>query len=73
MPMKTQEDHVMADQMHVEQKETTVKVSVPGMQKLHEQPTAEIAEVLANVLRSRPNIVKMTYVVGQYIELTSAG
>lgn len=70
MPLMTQDDHVKQDQ-GFQPEQTTEKVVVPGIQTLHDKPTTEIAEVIANVLRSRPNIVKMTYVVGEYFELTT--
>jgi len=70
MNMKTQNDHVRQDKGF--QPETVVrKVTVPGMKTLHERTTREIAEVLANVLRSEQNIIELRYVLGDCIELVT--
>ena len=68
--LNTQDDHVRKDQGFVPE-ETTHKVTVPGLAQLHERPIAEIAEVLANILRAEKNIVKLTYTIGESIELVS--
>jgi len=46
-------------------------VVVPGIKTLHQRPVSEIAEVLANVLRSSPSIVEFRYVIGSHIEITT--
>jgi hypothetical protein len=66
----TQDDHVKED-LGFQPETVTDKVVVPGIQNLHDQSTVEVAEVIANVLRSRPNITKLTYVVGSHFEITS--
>lgn len=48
------------------------RLFLPGIEKLHEKSTQEIADVLANVLRSRANIRELRYVVGEYIEVKTA-
>jgi hypothetical protein len=48
----------------------TDKIVVPGIQLLHEKPTLEVAEVIATILKSRQNIVKLTYVLGSHFEVT---
>lgn len=67
---KTQGDIVAADQNY--QPETvTEKIHVPGIEKLHDLSASEIAEVITNVLRARPNIVAVKYVLGEYFEVTT--
>ena len=69
MKMHTQDDHVK-EELGYQPEEMTRKVTLPGMAKLHEKPIAEIAEALANVLRSEREILKLTYHVGESIEIT---
>lgn len=75
MRHKTQADIV--NQANAEEKvalggQETHKVVVPGIKTLHQQSAEEIAIVLTNVLRSAPNITKLEWVIGEYIQLTSA-
>ena len=70
MPAKTQDDLVREEQGY-QPREVTRKISVPGLESLHQKPTIEIAEMLALVLRSEPNIIELRYRVGEFIELTS--
>lgn len=70
MPAQTQED-LVRESMGYQPKETTRKVMIPGIQALHTKPTVEIAETLALVLRSEPNIVELRYRVGEFIELVT--
>ena len=66
----TQSDIVM-NETQKEFRNNITDVAIPGIEVLHQRPTAEIAEVLAAVLKSRPNIIKMEYVVGSHIRLTT--
>ena len=68
--MRTQDDIVKHDQGFQPQ-EVTDRVTIPGIELLHEKSTDEIAEVLTMVLRSRPNIRRFTYVVGSHFEITT--
>jgi hypothetical protein len=70
MQMKTQDDLVRQKQ-GFQPEEVTRKVTVPGLAQLHQRSTTEIAEVLANVLRSEQNIIRLTYTVGESIELVT--
>lgn len=70
MLKKTQDDHVKED-LGYQPKEVTRNVTIPGLDTLHQKPIPEIAEVLANVLRSERNIIKMIFTVGKGIELTT--
>jgi hypothetical protein len=70
---RTQADLVAQEEQKVFQPEVVAdRLFLPGIDKLHEKSTKEIAEVLANVLRSRANIREITYKVGEYIEIKSA-
>jgi len=71
MKKKTQADHVAEEMAALQPQETTQKVVVPGIETLHQRPINEIAEVLANVLRSAPNIIRMEFVTGSHISLTT--
>lgn len=71
MKKKTQADHVVEEMAGLQPKESVQRVVVPGIELLHQKPINEIAEVLANVLRSAPNIVRLDYVIGSHIELTT--
>jgi len=68
MVLRTQMDHVKQDKgfqpEYVER-----KVAIPGLQNLHEKPVQEIAEVIANVLRTERNVVEFHYVLGESITL----
>lgn len=69
MRPKTQDDIVRQDQGY-QPSEVVRKVRIPGIEILHTKPVNEIAETLANVLRSERSIKKLTYTVGKDIELT---
>jgi len=69
MRTKTQDDIVRQDQGY-EPAEVTRTVRLPGIEALHTKSITEIAEVLANVLRSERGITQLTYKVGKHIELT---
>lgn len=45
--------------------EVTDEVKFPGASKLHQQPRAEIAQVLTNMLKTRSNITKLEWVLGE--------
>lgn len=70
MPAKTQEDLVRM-KAAFEPTEKVQQVRIPGIEQLHNKPTAEIAEVLAMVLKSQPNIVEVRYKVGNCIEIVT--
>lgn len=50
--------------------EYTEKVSLPGITTLHQRSKEEIAEALANLLKSKNNIKALRYIIGESIELT---
>ncbi len=66
---KTQMDHVIEDQGYKEKFENR-EIKLPGIESLHTKPTGEIAEVLANVLKSHANIVAIKWEIGKAINLT---
>lgn len=66
---RTQEDLVRLDQGPVREEETT-KIRTPGIENLPGRTDEEVAAVITQVLKSRPNISKLTYVVGSHFELT---
>jgi hypothetical protein len=70
MPHKTQDD-IVRESQGFQPKFFTDKIVVPGIENLHTKPTTDIAEVITNVLRSRPNITQLVYVVGSHFEVTS--
>lgn len=69
MRTRTQDDLVSQD-MGYQATEETRYVKLPGIEQLHTKSVAEIAEVLANVLKSEARISKLTWEVGKGIELT---
>ena len=69
MRNKTQDDIVRQDQ-GFEDSTVVKRLRLPGIEVLHTKPTMEIAEVLANVLKSAQGITKIEFVLGKYIELT---
>ena len=68
MQKRTQEDHVV-EELGVQPEYDIERVSVPGVNKLHEKSTQEIGEVLALVLKSRPGVVELHYKVGEFVEI----
>lgn len=69
MAAKNQADLVL-ESGDIKEAFTTMKIKVPGIDVLHTKSKQEIAEVLANVLKSQNNIVQFKYNVGQSIEVT---
>lgn len=69
MRQVTQSD-IVRDKRGFVEDTITEKVRVPGVETLHQRPADEIAEILANVLRSRPSVTEVRYVVGDCIEVT---
>jgi len=69
MRPKTQDDIVREDKGYKPAEEVR-RVLIPGIEQLHTRPLNEIAEALANVLRSERGIKQITYVIGKHIELT---
>lgn len=49
----------------------TERIDIPGIESLHLKSTKEVAEMLANILKSRNKISILTYHVGKYVEITS--
>lgn len=68
MPALTQADLVAEEQLK-EERVTSEKIRIPGVESLHLKNRDEIAEVLVNVLKSRAGIKEIKYVVGKYIEV----
>jgi len=48
----------------------TTRVKIPGIETLHNRTRQEIAEVLANVMKTQQDITEIKYVLGKYIEIT---
>lgn len=72
MEFRNQEELVRSRGALVEEGEVvTDKLRLPGVSKLHERPTAEIAEALTTALKSRRNVKKISWTLGEdYIEVT---
>jgi len=70
MVKMNQTDHVLED-TEGRAEPVTVKLSIPGIKTLHQKPTTDVAAVLANVLRSQPNIIEVRYKIGEYIAITT--
>ena len=68
---KNQEELVQNDLDRDVLDRNTTELVIPGIENLHHRPTAEIAEVLATVLKSHVNIMKVEYMVGSYIRITT--
>ena len=68
----TQADHVAEDQegSYSNEKSITEKVNFPGMETLYKRPAKEIGEVLANLIKSKAGLTKITYDIKEGIELT---
>ena len=47
------------------------RIAIPGIENLHLRSAREIAEVLANIIKSRASITSLKYEVGSHIEVTS--
>jgi hypothetical protein len=69
MRQNTQED-IVRDQKGYVPETITERVTIPGIETLHERPSDEIAEALAIIIRSRNNITAIRYELGKFIELT---
>lgn len=69
MKAQTQGDIVQQDQ-GFKAEEEVIPVTLPGIQQLHTRSTEEIAEVLAVVLKSQRNVIRMDWKIGESIELT---
>lgn len=66
---KTQND-ILQNELAETPSQITERLNLPGIDKLHQQPFEDIGLVLANVLKSRGNIVSFKYVVGSHVEIT---
>jgi hypothetical protein len=69
---KTQQDLVRElDYEEGVDEEVIEKIRFPGAAQLHNQSKAEIADVFATILKSRPKLISFKYRVGlPYIEVT---
>lgn len=70
----TNQDQIVKQKLNMDFKirhEITEKLAIPGIENLHLKSAKEISEVLANVIKSRVGIKSFTYVVGQYLEISS--
>ncbi len=61
---------IMKQELSEKPRQVTDTLRLPGIDKLHLKSKDEIAEVLANVLKSRANITALKFVVGSHLELT---
>ncbi|HLX53966.1 MAG TPA: hypothetical protein VKR58_08490 [Aquella sp.] len=50
---------------------TTETLTPPGIQTLHQKDISEIADFLANIIKSRRGVTTLTYNVGHSITVTS--
>lgn len=66
---KTQND-LVEQQLSNIPKEVTEVLKFPGVETLHTKSKEDIAAVLANLLKSRNNVTKLTFVVGSHLEIT---
>jgi hypothetical protein len=66
---KNQADHVALDQPP-QPNEYVEQLVLPGIANLHNMSREDIADTLANILKSRTNIKALRYEVGKCIELT---
>lgn len=69
MPARTQED-LVKEKLSKQEKVITDRLTPPAIRDLHTKSLEDIATTLAQVLKSRPNIRKLTYVVGESIDIT---
>jgi len=70
MELQNQMDHVRQE-LGYQPEYTTREIAIPGIENLHERSAKEIGLVLANVLRTEPNIVKLEWEIGKPIRLTT--
>jgi len=68
--LQNQMDHVR-EELGFQPEYTVREVAIPGIENLHEKSVKEIGAVLANVLRTEPNIVKLEWELGKPIKLTT--
>ena len=64
---RNQEDIVRAS---LNDNVVTQKVGYPNADKVHTLPVNELADILARVIKSRPNVVEFRYVLGDGFYLT---
>jgi hypothetical protein len=60
----------LAQEEYVAGREKTEELKFAGYETLHERSREEIAECLVNVLKSRPRIKRVDWVVGQPLKIT---
>ena len=48
----------------------TERLALPGIETLHTKGAAEIAQVLANVIKSRHGVTKISFTFGECVEIT---
>ena len=72
MPEPRNQDEVVKEKMKKEALSETVteRVNPPGLKEIHKKSFAEAGEFLANVLKSRRNVTRIVFQVGEYVELT---
>lgn len=70
MSKRTQAD-LVKEMKEQELKPIVVKLTLPGIERLHLKEPDDIAIALSNVFRSQPNIKKLEWVIGEYIEITA--
>lgn len=64
------QNEVIEQELQASVKEFTEMVKLPGIDKLHTKPSDEIGLVLANLVKSRPGIKVIKFVIGSHIEIT---
>lgn len=68
--MKTVNQEELVKKARGYQPETIIeKIGLPGIETLHERGIEEVADTLANVIKSRANVVSVKFTVGKAIEL----
>jgi len=69
MSAKNQQEKMLGE-LATQNNRRTETLSLPGIKDLHTRSTDEIAQVLANVIKSRSGIVSIVYNIGENIEIT---
>lgn len=69
--VRSQNDIVANMVAETKENEFVEKLRVPGLEKMHEMTKQDLGEALANILKSRTGITKLSWEIGKpYIELT---
>lgn len=61
---------LISDNLEASPRQITERLETPGVTTLHLKSRDEIAAVLANIIKSRSELVALKYVLGSHFELT---